>query len=454
MYVHIGHCHGRVAHSPLIPAQTPSQSAQCENLHGQVQTLGQVRIPSRSIDGDVVDLLTRVERLDRVGYAPHARDRAEPTMRLRLLLVVIGTSFEASIATEESVTTCTGDNSVGHHLRAARAEGTRWERCVDSGGFFNGTWLPSESVPNPLSATGHCPALVWTPSDARCALKPLNFANLCVARGRAGFGRILVVGDSVQSSFSRALQKMFDAGKCAGGFTHIQSYFMGDPTRWYEKHGKALPKDWMHEQTHDKWTASAMARAFLEHDLVVMNWGAHYHESGALLKAQTNELMTVLCDTQREYARNHSAGHAHLPFVIFRSTSAAHANCWEYSTSVSDASGTALMNGGTKGYSWPLFPAYNKFVWNALKTNLGAAIARLDVFPMSLRRPDLHLKGINIGNECLHWKDPGGECASTPVEFRETPEMDLWWALLLYNTLDALAHDTHVNGATQPLPGG
>ena len=112
------------------------------------------------------------------------------------------------------------------------------------------------------------------------------------------------------------------------------------------------------------------------------------------------------------------------------------------------------MNGGTKGYSWPLFPAYNKFVWNTLKTNLGAAIARLDVFPMSLRRPDLHLKGINIGNECLHWKDPGGECASTPVEFRPTPEMDLWWALLLYNTLDALAHDTHVNGATQPLPGG
>ena len=386
---------------------------------------------------------------------------------MRLLLVVIGFGLakkkaetaspstpstaegQSTIATDEAVAACNGDSSVGHHLRSARMKGTRWERCVDSGGFFNGSWL--EDAPNPMSATGHCPTLVWTPSDARCSLKPLDLANLCGVRRRAGFGRILVVGDSIQSSLSRRLQAMFEAGKCAGGFTHIQSYFMGDPTDWYEEHGKVLPKDWMHENPHDKWTASAMARVFLEHDLVIMNWGAHYHESGVLLAAQTRELMTFLCDTQREYARNQSAGHAHLPFVIFRSISAAHANCWEYSTRVSDASGTALMEAETR-YSWSMFPSYNEFIWRTLKTNLGAAIAQLDVFLMSLRRPDLHVKPGTHGAECLHWNFPGRECANAaPGEaaaLKQAPEMDLWWALLLYNTIDALVHDGQAKGRT------
>jgi len=169
--------------------------------------------------------------------------------------------------------------------------------------------------------------------------------------------------------------------------------------------------------------------------MIVLNWGSHYvFEDEHYIK----DLQTLTSALEAEISRSNRR----MPWLVIRSTSAAHQDCRLHSSPISTRKYAEMMldlRGHERSYRWDRFENMSEIASEAWK-RLGAT--DLWEFPLSRTRPDLH----EGPRDCLHWAKKMEQCKpewarrnGTDDSRREWHRTDMvaWWIVLLYNIIDA-----------------
>lgn len=106
--------------------------------------------------------------------------------------------------------------------------------------------------------------------------------------------------------------------------------------------------------------------------------------------------------------------------TFFRATSPAHQNCGAYSQPVFRNSSTAENpTPEWHNYGWHMFPEFNRIAKKVF-ADQSSTTRYLDIWPLSVQRPDAHT-GWNVNQfDCLHWCQPS---------------VTAWWVRNLWHTI-------------------
>ena len=196
-----------------------------------------------------------------------------------------------------------------------------------------------------------------------CALAPLKDASICTC-SEASYSADVSTAAGSRSNSSSAPEV------CSGvtlRITYVRNFFLFLSSHHVSKN--YLP-----------W--SRMTSLFAPADVILVNQGAH----GGPPTTFRAGIRAAL---------RHIRNHAPEKLIVFRNTPPGHANCMQY-----DGPLAAKQEESSLPYNWGLMPEYNAIA----REEAGAVgAAYLDVYSMTVLRPDGHRSGA----DCLHYCMPG-----------------------------------------------
>ena len=281
----------------------------------------------------------------------------------------------------------------------------------------------------------------------RCTLQLVTKEKLCSVLNTMGIRRIFFLGDSLTLEQSLSLWMLLGPTEDIpltdqSSFRYIISCpnhnsfsFRLQYIRNDELVENSKPVSMRNQVMNCKnycypWTGSYMADD--SRTLMVVNIGAHLHDR-ALFESAIQRFIDTFDNLDRVN-----------DIIMFRTLVPGHKNCGQKGLKpytslaeyVKDSTGEKVKD----TYNWGVFTLYNNFMGRLLDIRargqqVGARMELLDVFPMTILRPDGHMADEYKAPEtkrtdCLHYSQPG------PID---------WWNHLMFaNLLDIQAIDTAI----------
>lgn len=165
----------------------------------------------------------------------------------------------------------------------------------------------------------------------------------------------------------------------------------------------------------DKWLPTYADAG--ESTLLIVNSGVHFHEVKKFT-IEMDSFITQLINVSKSLLSKGRTDH-----VVFRTSVPGHASCQKYKRPLEDPSQFHL----SRKFEWHLVPEYNKYAKKSLtaeRVTSRLKVSMLDVYPMTILRPDGHRARPGRVPDCLHYYLPG--------------VVD-WWNHLLISELQLMA---------------
>lgn len=250
---------------------------------------------------------------------------------------------------------------------------------------------------------------VWKPTDETCEIKLMTRETLCAAMHAQGLGRLFMVGDSMSFNMFQSLFYLVAAGEDA-------------PNRWTPQvpfsrvvvkcpHPQSFPIELVYVRNDElstqpwhapwkldgeRWGTHRYAPwvpqylQSLQPTLLVLNTGLHSHTIGGYKIFIDNLVRWVNSSAVRSRTRD---------TLLFRLSVPGHPDCAAAEKPLGSPS-MYIKNPEAEFAYWYNIEAYNAYTEMALRDT---EVRLLDVFPMTLLRPDGHISP----NDCLHYANPG-----------------------------------------------
>ena len=352
-----------------------------------------------------------------------------------------------------------------HPRRHAEEVADRWLNCVEHKHFTKGGWW--KPIPGPLpgslcdSNSSNTSHFSWLVASRGCSLHPLSSPVLLFnALDASELKSILLIGDSFTQKFYATLESMRREcqGRASGvRFHYHHSDFMAHSFKPFRKplalkrHHFEPPLD--HHPTDGHSPAELVERAIAatKPDCIIMNWGAHYglgYDAGSAQRLYANDTETMAETVAAAIEKLPSN-----PLVVWRSTPSGHPSCSSFLSPLrSTKELTDLWTTSSDGvevtdYLWNLFIYYNydaERIWKHHINNL----VFMDAAELAKWRADLHIARQDLRRapssdstrpktkkvkepDCLHYLREACNAGR--------PEMDVWWATLFFNIIEARA---------------
>lgn len=282
-----------------------------------------------------------------------------------------------------------------------------------------------------------------------CTPELFNVEGFCEVMGEMEMPRMMFVGDSLTFQFSQSVWKLLgndnDPGRddlgtwtkqiaCPVGsvydeitFTFVRNDQLNDVTEG-TTFGTPICFDYCYPWVTEYQSNPART-------LLVFNTGAHRYKH-PLMQNDIKQFLELLDSIDRPATNDESVK---KDVFLFRSTVPGHKEC-EKMDIEPYGSYDEYIRFWTDKYSWNNFAGYNDFVdrkvedrKSILRSNPNSGfkdIDILDVFPMTVLRPDGHASSKDCGGDgcgrkdCLHYSLPGA------------PD---WWTHLMYSQLKDMA---------------
>ena len=281
----------------------------------------------------------------------------------------------------------------------------------------------------------------WLPDRdrAECSLPRMNRSAMCTVLARLRLRRIFMVGDSLEYARAQSLWKLVGGwpeprqhgptdGKVLGPYKldcnasnlgpDVTFQFVFNARLRNNTHTEQnLTKQNLHDPQSDAcyicipWVEAF--RASHAPTLLLTSLAGSHHHSVSDYEGSLGRFFDTLLASVRA-----------SDVVVLRSNSNGQSNCTTYKRPFHDTSEFVLSREGP--YNWDLFPVYDALNQLYVRRNLnrvaaqGATLRYLDVWPMSVLRPDARM-GLH---DCLHFAIPG------------LPD---WWNHLQLAQLESLA---------------
>ena len=258
-------------------------------------------------------------------------------------------------------------------------------------------WLPVEECPLPL-ATHH---------------------GFCSALQALQIRRIFVVGDSMQYAMFQSLWNLLapDPSRRPGDPIHPSTRRSGKNVRSVFQCGSSgkgkyvLAVRFVLNNRLSNCTASAYETGYIA-------WAREYVNSDAptLLLASMGSHVHSVSDFEESmssFMRSVAGSNRTQDVVVFRTTTPGQVNCEQFQQPLGRVRDFQLQAGRSANlsYSWDLHPSFNSIAAahvrraaRGYKTLFTSRIGILDVYPMSVTRPDARRKP---PEDCLHYTLPG-----------------------------------------------
>jgi len=161
--------------------------------------------------------------------------------------------------------------------------------------------------------------------------------------------------------------------------------------------------------------------------LLLVNTGLHVHDS---------ESYREVIDRFATFIKGLSA---QKPKVVFRASAPWHVDCQSYTKPVRSEGEVKFMSEETKNFTWDLVPQYNGYVKDVVgqMRSKGVDISFLDVYPMTVTRPDGHRWDKDIWDRQGTKFGPGHHFARGDCLHYYLPGVPDWWNHLLLRHIQA-----------------
>ena len=311
--------------------------------------------------------------------------------------------------------------------------------CLERRGK-NGTWVPAEgynydgfedaakldSTKSSQWCQGGCPSTKWKWRDgeSNCQITLLAPDGLCKIMQKLQLERIFVVGDSLGNQMAKSLFHLLgynDPIKWEDALRQYNHTFHCDDTFTYEV--TFTRNDHLSNHTNRTGACGDICTPWFERyvanptpTLLILNIGAHV-PTPEEYKSDLDAAVKMIQKTSRPQDR-----------IVFRTSVPGHEYCDIYEEPFADVS--EYNNGSQthqrkkvsfRTYNWKYVEGFNRHTKQKLSNlaNEGGWMF-LDVFPMTVLRPDGHRAPSRQPPDCLHYLNPG------PID---------WWNHLLYSQL-------------------
>jgi len=272
-----------------------------------------------------------------------------------------------------------------------------------------------------------------------CQTQLVTLEGMCNVMQRLGLRRLLFLGDSLTYHASQSMHKLLGAlgdadfgngrlkgfvypFECSGGNEIQLQLIRNDELNNLDNEPKNNEPNCEQKGFCWRWLEDYVSNP--APTLVVANTGGHIHDIGRFRTAFDSFVETIDSVNRPD------------DVVFFRTSVPGHRDCMKKGIKPF-IDHHEYMERETKKWNWNMFVKHNNYVDRQLtdRDARGAGRAHieiLDVYPMTVLRPDGHASSPDCGNncgredDCLHYSLPG------PVD---------WWNHLLYSNLLDLARE-------------
>jgi hypothetical protein len=263
-------------------------------------------------------------------------------------------------------------------------------------------------------------------SSTSCQTQVCTRHGFCQELERLGVTRVFMVGDSLTGLQTTSLRYLLNETDplsrkprttiaCSQQFSFRLQFVRNDKLRTSTKSGQCVGgicnswtdkylSNWNNNNNNNNSTATTTTNA--QRTLFIANFGPHIHEKITFqLRMQDffNWMVQHLSDS--------------TDIIVFRTSVPGHYQCTRDAHPLANDTQFFL---GNDHYDWNKMQSYNEFAIELLESANHPNWHILDVFPMTILRPDGHL---DPPRDCLHYHLPG------------PPD---WWNHLLYSQLQDL----------------